>query len=577
MRIVKLMLGAAVAVALCATSAHRPAEARVTGGIVGTVMAADSSTPLAYANVIVLGTALGGMSGQDGKFKIENVPPGTYTVKAMMMGFKAVEKRRIVVRRGEDIEVNFELDRAVVMRTREIVVTDEKKMVEVTNSDTRATLSSEQLEEMPVEGRLEAVALKAGFVKQGDEMYVRGGRRDQIGFSRRPQEPWNTESYDLIKENEFRDAIDHPFSTFSIDVDAASYSNVRRFIGSGQMPPADAVRIEELVNYFSYDYPDPPASEPFSITTEVAGCPWNDDHKLVHVGLQGRRIATEDLPPNNLVFLLDVSGSMQPPNKLPLLKSAFHLLAENLRAEDRIAIVVYAGAAGLVLPSTSGDQKEVILEAIDSLEAGGTTAGGAGIKLAYKIAEDNFIEDGNNRVILATDGDFNTGVSSNSEMVRLIERKRESGVFITVLGLHRQHIRGEKGARARTGRDAAHYRQGRQDTSRVQSGEGRVVPAGWLREPYVEEGRLRRRQKRRRRHRRRPLRHRALRDRARHRRVKSGHRSADDVHNRQHRSRRVRDVGYSYRAVPLQSAGRGYQSADRTDAGRRRPALRRCV
>jgi len=265
-----------------------------------------------------------------------------------------------------------------------------------------------------------------------------------VGSSEIPQEPWNTESYDHIYENQFLATIDNPYSTFSIDVDAASYSNVRRFIDQGQLPPAGAVRIEELVNYFAYDYPDPEGSEPFSITAEVANCPWADGHKLVHIGLQGKRLAMTELPPNNLVFLLDVSGSMQPPNKLPLLKRAFRLLTENLRHEDRVAIVVYAGASGLVLPSTPGDDKEKILEAIDDLEAGGTTAGGAGIKLAYKVAEENFIEEGSNRVILATDGDFNTGVSSDAEMVRLIEEKRESGVFITVLGFGEGNLKDSK-------------------------------------------------------------------------------------------------------------------------------------
>ncbi|MCK4776702.1 MAG: von Willebrand factor type A domain-containing protein, partial [Candidatus Krumholzibacteria bacterium] len=191
---------------------------------------------------------------------------------------------------------------------------------------------------------------------------------------------------------------------------------------------------EEMINYFTYDYPDPGDEAPFSITAEVTGCPWNERNRLVHIGLQGKRLDLEDAPPSNLVFLIDVSGSMQPPNKLPLLKKSFKLLAEQMRAKDRVAIVVYASSEGLVLESTPGDNKKTILRAIERMHAGGSTAGGAGIKLAYKIAEENFIEGGNNRVILATDGDFNTGVSSDAEMVRLIEEKRESGVFITVLG-----------------------------------------------------------------------------------------------------------------------------------------------
>jgi Ca-activated chloride channel family protein len=224
------------------------------------------------------------------------------------------------------------------------------------------------------------------------------------------------ESYDKIDENGWLATRDKPLSTFSVDVDAASYGNVRRFLTQAQLPPIDAVRIEELVNYFDYDYPNPRGRDPFSITTEVAECPWNTGHKLVHIGLQGERISVESLPPSNLVFLIDVSGSMTPPNKLPLLKSSFRMLVDQLRPEDRVAIVVYAGAAGLVLPSTRGSDRETILCAIDRLEAGGSTAGGAGIRLAYEIAQQHFMEDGNNRIILATDGDFNVGVSSDGEI-----------------------------------------------------------------------------------------------------------------------------------------------------------------
>jgi len=229
-----------------------------------------------------------------------------------------------------------------------------------------------------------------------------------------------------------------------VDVDAASYANVRRFIKEGRMPPPDAVRIEELINYFQYRYPDPEGEHPFSITTEVAGCPWNPEHRLVHVGLQGERVSTEDMPPANLVFLLDVSGSMNQPNKLPLLKKAFRMLVANLREEDRIAIVVYAGSAGMVLNSTPGNEKDTIVEALDRLRAGGSTAGAAGIQLAYQIAEENFRAGGNNRVILATDGDFNIGVSSDGHLQRLIEEKRQTGVFLTVLGFGVGNIKDNK-------------------------------------------------------------------------------------------------------------------------------------
>ena len=242
------------------------------------------------------------------------------------------------------------------------------------------------------------------------------------------------ESYNTIVENEFKSVKNEPLSTFSIDVDKASYSNVRRYINNGSKPPKDAVRIEEMINYFNYDYPEPTGDHPIEVYTEIAACPWQSKHKLLHIGLQGKRIDTEKLPLSNIVFLIDVSGSMQDQNKLPLLKDAFKLLVNNLRDNDKVSIVVYAGAAGQVLAPTYGNNKEVIISALGKLQAGGSTAGGAGIQLAYKIAKDNFIENGNNRVILATDGDFNVGASSDNEMERLIEEKRQDGIFLTCLG-----------------------------------------------------------------------------------------------------------------------------------------------
>ncbi len=255
---------------------------------------------------------------------------------------------------------------------------------------------------------------------------------------------YNREQYDRIYENRFVRAIDEPLSTFSIDVDAASYSNMRRFLNNNNLPPKDAIRIEELINYFTYDYPQPTAEHPFSITTEMGIYPWDTVNRLVHIGLQGEDVKTDSLPAGNLVFLLDVSGSMNSPDKLPLLKTALKLLVRNLRNRDRVAIVVYAGAAGLVLPSTPGDRAAEIISAVDNLNAGGSTAGGAGIKLAYKVAKQNFIKNGNNRVILATDGDFNVGTSSDGELVRMIEEKRNDGVFLTVLGFGSGNLQDSK-------------------------------------------------------------------------------------------------------------------------------------
>jgi Ca-activated chloride channel family protein len=254
----------------------------------------------------------------------------------------------------------------------------------------------------------------------------------------------DSESYAAINENGFQNPTKKPLSTFSIDVDAAAYSNVRRFINNGGLPPKDAVRIEEMINYFDYEYPQPTGNDPVNIVTEIADAPWNKNHKLVQIGLQGKKIPTDNLPASNLVFLIDVSGSMNQANKLPLLVTSFKLLTDQLRPKDKVAIVVYAGNSGLVLPSTPGNEKTKIKEALNKLSAGGSTAGGAGIQLAYQVAVDNFIKGGNNRIILATDGDFNVGASSDKDMETLIEEKRKSGVFLTVLGYGMGNIKDSK-------------------------------------------------------------------------------------------------------------------------------------
>ena len=255
-----------------------------------------------------------------------------------------------------------------------------------------------------------------------------------IMASRMYADGMNAEEYKEIAENNFKTVSESPLSTFSIDVDAASYSNMRRYINKGELPPADAIRTEELINYFSYDYPQPTGNDPVKITTEVGACPWNVKHRLVRIGLKAKEIPTDKLPVSNLVFLIDVSGSMYGPQRLGLVQSSLKLLVNNLRDEDRVAIVVYSGSAGEKLPSTSGSDKPKIREAINERTAGGSTAGGAGIKLAYKMAKQNFVKGGNNRIILCTDGDFNVGVSSDEGLEKLIEQERKSGVFLTVLG-----------------------------------------------------------------------------------------------------------------------------------------------
>lgn len=276
-------------------------------------------------------------------------------------------------------------------------------------------------------------ALRRAAAKQGSAR-MSAEFDSPLALVEQPEAEFNTEAYAPRTENRFVQVSDTPLSTFSIDVDTASYSNVRRFLQQGQRPPHGAVRVEEMINYFRYDYPQPAAGEPFALFTESARAPWNGKHRLLQIGLRARDIAQRDVPARNLVFLIDVSGSMESPDKLPLLKRALGLLVRELRPADRIAIVTYAGNAGLVLPSTAGSERGRIAQALEELESGGSTNGGEGIVLAYQTARKHFIEGGVNRVILATDGDFNVGVSSESELTTMIETQRKSGVFLSVLG-----------------------------------------------------------------------------------------------------------------------------------------------
>jgi Ca-activated chloride channel family protein len=369
-------------------SAFYPAPERL---ITGVITDASTGDPIPAVAVMLKGTSIHAVSNEAGAYQIA-VPDAGGTLVFSFIGYVTQEIR---IRNSDQIDVKLKAD---VLKLSEVVVVGYG------------------------EQRKAAVA---GAVTVGPRAFRR--KMDE-------QESWNTEEYDGITENIFHSALRKPLSTFSIDVDAASYSNVRRFINNGQRPPKDAVRIEEMINYFEYDYPQPSDEHPFQIITEISKAAWNEEHKLVHIGLQGRRIPTENLPPSNLVFLLDVSGSMDAPNKLPLLKSSFRLLTDQLREQDRVAIVVYAGAAGVVLNSTPGNDKRAILDALERLQAGGSTAGGAGLRLAYQIAKENFKEGGNNRIILATDGDFNVGESSNAAMERLVEGKREEGIYLSVLG-----------------------------------------------------------------------------------------------------------------------------------------------
>lgn len=394
-----------------------------TATITGKVVDKETGEPLIGANLILEGTIIGSSTGIDGKFMIQNIPEGKYNLRVSYVGYEDTLFVGILVKSGmlNNLAINLE-PAAVQLYETTVSAHSPAHSKNATATANSRIVTSEQV----------------------GALYSRGVRSDEINIQCGQTKNFNTENYSAIDENEFMDAFKNPLSTFSIDVDNASYSIVRSFINGGRLPPKDAVRIEEMINYFKYQYPQPTSEEPFSITTEVSKCPWNKNNKLLLIGLQGKQIATDNLPPSNLVFLLDVSGSMDEPNKLPLVKSAFRLLVEQLRERDRVSIVVYAGSAGLVLPSTPGGKKEKILSAIDNLHAGGSTAGGEGIILAYKVAHENFIKNGNNRVILATDGDFNVGASSDAEMESLIEEKRQTGIFLSVLGFGRGNYKDSK-------------------------------------------------------------------------------------------------------------------------------------
>lgn len=375
--------------------------------ITGTVTD-EAGQPVVGASVMVKGTKIGTLTDFNGFFKL-SVPDNGKKLEISAVGFDAKE---IAINGKATVSITLVASSKAM---EEVVVTrySAAKKMSVTGSVTS------------LYGRVPGVQVNVSDGDMNSYFFKPGeGRKDDF----------DREGYDKIVENKFLKATDNPLSTFSIDVDAASYSNIRRFLNQGQLPPAGAVRIEEMVNYFKYEYPQPEKKDPFTVNTEISDAPWNPNHKLVLIGLQGRQIPTDNLPASNLVFLIDVSGSMDESNKLPLVKASMKLLVDQLREEDKVAMVVYAGAAGLVLSPTSGDEKTKIKDAIDRLDAGGSTAGGAGIKLAYKTARENFVKGGNNRVILCTDGDFNVGESSDDAMERLIEQERKSGVFLTVLG-----------------------------------------------------------------------------------------------------------------------------------------------
>jgi Ca-activated chloride channel homolog len=413
--------------------AFRPVNSHtVTGTITD-----ENGKPIVSASIVLKGTTQGTTSDPKGAYSI-TVPQSTGALVFSAAGF---DNKEVKIKGSTTINVSLKTAGTALQ---EVVVTGyatTKKrdltgsVVTVNPSQYYKSVSPDQ----QLQGKVAGVTITSGQGSPGSSntIMIRGNTsvlNNNPNYHDKTKEDFNREGYDNISENKFLKATDNPLSTFSIDVDAASYSNVRRFLNQGQLPPAGAVRIEEMVNYFKYEYPQPANNDPFSINTEISDAPWNKNHKLVLIGLQGKKIPTENLPASNLTFLIDVSGSMQGAERIGLVKASMKMLVDQLREQDEVSIVVYAGAAGLVLPPTSGANKTKIKEAIDNLEAGGSTAGGAGIKLAYKTAKENFAKGGNNRVILCTDGDFNVGESSDDAMERLIEEERKSGVFLTVLG-----------------------------------------------------------------------------------------------------------------------------------------------
>jgi Ca-activated chloride channel family protein len=378
-----------------------------TGTLKGQVTDAANGDPLPFVQVKLANSSYSNLTDFDGNYVFNHLPPGNYEAEFSLVGYTTL-KETFTINQGKTTKLDVTLN-IQQSEVEEIVIVAE-------------------------EVERESVISKVFGTSQRADVAYSAAPMDGIAYMPEDNTFHNTEEYDEIDEIGFRDVIGNPLSTFSIDVDNASYSNIRRFISYNQVPHKDVVRIEEMINYFDYEYPQPKGEHPFYVGTEISQSPWNEDTKLIMIGIQGKDIDYSKAAPSNLVFLLDVSGSMNSENKLPLMKQSLFKLIDQMSEKDRIAIVVYAGAAGLVLPSTPASDKAAIKQALNNLQAGGSTAGGAGIELAYKTALENLIEDGNNRVILCTDGDFNVGASSDAEMVRLIEEKRKSGVFLTICG-----------------------------------------------------------------------------------------------------------------------------------------------
>jgi Ca-activated chloride channel family protein len=408
--------------------------------VVRGVVKDESGAAIPGATITIQSVATGATqavtSDQRGAYEAKEVPAGALTARSELMGFKTERLSPFVVPPGAVVAWSPTMEVAAVTETITVQAsppTAQTSSSEVMRQARAPRDPSRMAADRAAEPRPAAnvIGLRGG-VPGGVLGGVVGGAPEVPTESLAAE--FDTEAYAYRKDSDFVDVKLHPRSTFALDVDTASYANVRRFLNERRLPPPDAVRIEEMVNYFAYDYAPPKGAEAFAAHVESAPAPWKPAHRLVRIGLKAREVSAEKRPPSNLVFLIDVSGSMQPPNKLPLVQRALGMLADQLDARDRVALVVYAGAAGLVQPSTPGDQKAVLRAAIDRLRAGGSTNGGQGIELAYDIASRHLVPGAVNRVILATDGDFNVGVTDQGRLVRLIEEKAKTGVFLTVLG-----------------------------------------------------------------------------------------------------------------------------------------------
>lgn len=385
----------------------------------------------------------------DGNYFFSAPPVGLIDIEVQYVGYEAIMIKNFEIKLGKDHRLDFKMNIDNNILNEVQIVAYKVPLVEIDNTSQGTTITAEKIRTLPTKSADAITTTVAGVSSStGAEISVRGSRSNEtvyfldgvrVNGNSVPQSEIsfntpNTESYTKINENQFKFVTDEPLSTFALDVDRAAYSNVRRMLNYGQLPPADAVRIEEMINYFQYNYPAPKDKDIIGVTTNFTDCPWNKELKLLHVGVQSKKMDVKKMPLSNIVFLIDVSGSMSDDNKLPLVIASCKILLEQLRPDDKVAIVTYAGHAGVALQSTKASEKAKIIAALDGLESGGSTAGAQGIITAYQIAKENFITKGNNRVILATDGDFNVGISDNQSLEKLIEEKRSTGIFLSVLG-----------------------------------------------------------------------------------------------------------------------------------------------